>query len=274
MGIQDKVEILNWQIEMGIDETMGEQPVNHFQQDNTVEERDTLKEPSEEKVKSPSSLLPAVDTPQETSNLNEAVDDATRLVSKVTSLEDLREALLEFHHCPYRKTSRNLVFSDGNPDAWLMIVGEAPGNEEDIKGKPFVGKSGRLLDKIFSEVSISRLNSKPQDSFYITNSINWRPPGNRNPTSPEIEMFRPFIWKHIELINPKILVLTGNIACSAILRKQGITKLRGTWSRIDEMDVMPTVHPAFLLRNPTFKKNIWQDVLAIKKKLGELDRNE
>ncbi len=274
MSAQDKIDILKWQIEMGIDEFIGEKPVNHFQRENPEEKQIALKEDTKIKEEPQQShISPQVNQP-DAMHPDDPVKDAINLVSKVQTLEDLKEAMLEFHHCPYRKTSRNLVFSDGNPDAWIMIVGEAPGNEEDIKGKPFVGRSGQLLDKIFFEAGISRSNSQSQNSFYITNSINWRPPANRNPTSQEIEMFRPFIWKHIELINPKILVLTGNIACTSILKQQGITKLRGKWLKIEDMDVMPTVHPAFLLRNPTFKQHIWQDVLAIRKKLGELERNE
>lgn len=274
MSDQAKIDILKWQIEMGIDETIGDNPVNNLQEVKLAAKQIALKEETkikDEPRQSPDSLQTLL---PDTTNPDDAIKDAKNLVSKVKTLVDLREALLQFHHCSYRKTSRNLVFSDGNPDAWIMIIGEAPGNEEDIKGKPFVGRSGRLLDKIFSEAGIARSNSQPQDSFYITNSINWRPPGNRNPSSQDIAMFRPFIWKHIELIKPKVLVLTGNIACASILKQQGITKLRGKWMKIDDMDVMPTVHPAFLLRNPTFKKNIWQDVLAIKRRLGELEQNE
>ena len=274
MSLQDKIAFLQWHIQMGIDEIIGEKPVNHLS-GNVLEEKQVATKQVIKTQPAPQTtpLRPLVKVPV-VQQPADAVKDALGLVAQVKTLTDLEEAMLQFHHCPYRKTARNLVFADGNPEAWLMIVGEAPGNEEDIKGKPFVGKSGQLLDRIFFEAGIARANNQPQKSFYITNSINWRPPANRNPTRQEIEMFRPFIWKHIELIGPKILVLTGNIACSAILNQQGITKLRGKWLRIDEMAVMPTVHPAFLLRNPTFKQYIWQDVLAIRKKLGELERNE
>ena len=269
-GIQDNKEILKWQIEMGVDEIIGEKPVNRLLEEDLIAAKPTLDVSSSRDV-NPPDPKPVEKPPQESINPQDPVTEATKLVADVRSLEDLRKAILEFPHCSFRNTSNNLVFSDGNPEAWLMILGEAPGYEEDIKGKPFVGKSGRLLDKIFSETGISRSNSKPNDSFYITNTINWRPPGNRNPIKNEIEMFRPFVRKHIELINPKILVLTGNIACTAILNQQGITRLRGKWLNIDNLDIMPIVHPAFLLRNPTFKKNTWQDVLAIKQKLVDLE---
>jgi len=267
--IKDNIEILKWQIEMGVDEIIGEKPVNRFLEEDPKVAKPTLNVSPSHDIKPPDPKS-VEKPPQENINSQDAVTEATKLVADVNNLEDLRKAILEFPHCSFRNTSNNLVFSDGNPEAWLMILGEAPGYEEDMKGKPFVGKSGRLLDKIFSETGISRSNSKPHDSFYITNTINWRPPGNRNPIKNEIEMFRPFVIKHIELINPKILVLSGNIACTAILNQQGITKLRGKWLNIDNLHIMPIVHPAFLLRNPTFKKNTWQDVLAIKKKLVEL----
>lgn len=276
MDLKDSLEILKWQIEMGVDEIIGEERMNHLQATVMATKPVSLELEKETTSKrEPSKSLIPEDAPQsKVVNKAKALEDAEQLVSEVSTRQELKEALEAFQHCSFRNTAKNLVFSDGNPQAWLMVLGEAPGRDEDIMGKPFVGVSGKLLDKIFSEAGLARTNTQPQDSIYISNSINWRPPGNRTPTTQEIEMFRPFIWKHIELIKPKILMLTGNIACTAILNKAGITKLRGTWEKIDYMDVMPTVHPAFLLRNPIFKQHIWQDILAIKKKLVDLERDE
>jgi DNA polymerase len=188
------------------------------------------------------------------------------------TLQDLRFALQNFEGCDLKKTAMNLVFGDGNPHADIMLVGEAPGAEEDRQGKPFVGLSGQLLTRIFESIGITR-----DKDLYISNIINWRPPGNRQPTSQEITACLPFIKRHIELVNPKILILVGGTATKALLSdKEGITKIRGKWfdymsSGLKAPIKMTAIyHPSYLLRSPSRKKDVWRDVLNIKDALKAL----
>lgn len=184
----------------------------------------------------------------------------------VTSLEDLRKAIETFEGCALKKTALNLVFSDGNPKASVMLVGEAPGADEDRQGKPFVGMSGQLLTKAFQCAGLER-----DQDLYISNTIFWRPPGNRQPTSQELEACLPFTQRHIELINPKVLILVGGTAVKALLKTtEGITKLRGKWHDYISpglsapIPTMAIYHPAYLLRSPGRKKEVWMDLLKIK----------
>ena len=159
-----------------------------------------------------------------------------------------------------------MVFSDGNPKSKIMLIGEAPGNQEDLEGKPFVGKSGKLLDKILEFININRENC------YIINILPWRPPGNRNPTTKEIRQCLPFVKKHIELVKPDILVLVGSISAKSILDTDlGITKLRGEWHTYKdkklEIPSLPIFHPAYLLRRPTSKSLLMKDILLLNRKI-------
>ena len=180
----------------------------------------------------------------------------------------------EFEGCSLKHTAMNLVFGDGNPEASIMFIGEAPGADEDRQGRPFVGVSGQLLDKMIAAVGLDRT------SVYITNILPWRPPGNRKPTTNEVTICLPFIRRHIELVAPRVLVLVGGTAASALLgRTEGITKLRGKWLnyRPEEEDdareipCMPLYHPAYLLRQPALKREAWRDILAIQERLNSLD---
>ena len=163
------------------------------------------------------------------------------------------------------------MFSSGDPHAEVMIIGEAPGREEDIQGVPFVGRAGRLLDKMFIQIGLTRnkdqLSHNLIKTAYICNVIPWRPPHNRDPSADEIEMMLPFLKRHISLIQPKIIVAMGNISCRALIGQTGITKLRGNWLDFDKTPLMPMCHPAYLLRNNAAKKDAWSDLLKIKEKL-------
>ncbi len=191
-----------------------------------------------------------------------------KLVIQANSLESLKNQLENFDGCALKKTSTNLVFSDGNKKAKVMVIGEAPGEEEDKTGKPFKGQAGKLLDKMLDAIGQNRKNT------YITNLIFWRPPGNRNPTIEEINVCLPFVLKHIELIKPKILILAGAIAAKAILKEnnKGIIQLRGKWQNFNlnnstNIKTMPIFHPAFLLRQPSRKRDAWEDLKKIKKEI-------
>jgi len=203
------------------------------------------------------------------------VDGPAHLAAKARTLDELRAALAGFDGCELKKGARNLVVGDGNPNARLMIVGEAPGRDEDIQGRPFVGRAGQLLDKMLAAIGLARAGENVSDAVYITNVLPWRPPQNRDPTADEIEVLLPFLKRHIALVSPEIIVPMGNTACQALLGVRGITRLRGQWADIAGVPVLPTFHPAYLLRSPERKRESWADLLAIKAKLKEVldDRN-
>jgi DNA polymerase len=193
---------------------------------------------------------------------------AREAVRTAANLDDLRELLESFEGCALRNTATQLAFADGNPEGRLMFVGEAPGHEEDISGRPFVGRSGKLLDRMIEAIGLDRTK------VYIANVVPWRPPGNRTPTPQETAICLPFIRRQIELANPDILVCLGGPSMQTLLgTKDGITRMRGRWFPFDtgtrEIKAMATFHPAFLLRSPLQKRLSWRDFLAIKKALAQ-----
>lgn len=202
-------------------------------------------------------------------NTAEAVIQAQKLSAEARTPEALRTALAGFEGCSLKKMAKNLCFADGNPQSRLMLIGEAPGRDEDLAGVPFVGRAGQLLDKMLAAIDLSR-----KEDLWITNTVFWRPPGNRNPTLAESEICRPFLERQIELIKPKIIVALGGAAAKNLLHTQsGIMRLRGKWHEIEigghKAQLMPTLHPAYLLRTPAAKKLAWQDLLMIREKLDE-----
>ncbi|MBL0936150.1 MAG: uracil-DNA glycosylase [Rhizobiaceae bacterium] len=204
---------------------------------------------------------------------DEGQSERARLMAReAASLADLRACLERFDGCNLKFTAKNLVFGDGNGEADIMFVGEAPGRDEDIEGRPFVGKSGQLLDRMLAAIGLDRT------SAYITNVIPWRPPGNRTPTPIETEICRPFIERQIELVQPKVLVALGGPSSKILLdTSEGITRLRGTWREHKTasglaIPTMPLLHPAYLLRNPAHKKLAWRDLLEIKVRLKVLQQ--
>ena len=198
-----------------------------------------------------------------------AFEDAKALAAGANSISELRAALDGFTGCNLRHSAKTLVFADGNPDADIMFIGEAPGREEDLQGTPFVGRAGQLLDRMLEAIGLDR------ESAYITNMIPWRPPGNRTPAAHEIALCRPFIERHVALAGPKVVVLLGNIASKSLLdTDKGILSLRGTWMDCTiggiQIPAMPTLHPAYLLRNPLQKRLAWADFLALQERLERL----
>ncbi|MGG5808904.1 uracil-DNA glycosylase [Falsiroseomonas sp. CW058] len=175
---------------------------------------------------------------------------------------------------PLRETATNLVFADGMPESGLMMIGEAPGADEDRLGRPFVGVSGKLLDRMLDSIGLRR-----EENFYLTNILPWRPPGNRTPTDAEINLFLPFLLRHIALVRPRHLVLLGGVSAKALLRaKEGITRLRGRWHAVEgagdaALPALATLHPAYLLRNPAAKRDAWSDLILLRRTLdGEARR--
>lgn len=190
--------------------------------------------------------------------LKERVAAAPSLDALKTVIDGLDVGALSDH-------ARNTVFARGNPEAKIMVIGEAPGREEDVKGLPFVGQAGQLLDKMLAAIGLDETH------VYITNICNWRPPGNRNPSPEEIAFCRPLIWRHMELMAPEMIVIVGGVALDALCGLSGIMKTRGQWQELDiggqNIPAMPIYHPAFLLRRPELKKQAWLDLLAIRARL-------
>ncbi len=190
---------------------------------------------------------------------SDIIKEAEAIAYNCNTLEELKSAIQAFDGLSIKKTATQIVFADGTPDAKIMVIGEAPGADEDRQGLPFVGVSGQLLDKIFACIDLNR-----QESLYITNILNWRPPGNRTPTSEEMDIAKPFIMKHIELVNPDMLVLCGGVAAQTLLdSKESISRLRGEVHDVNGRKAIATYHPAFLLRTPLQKKKVWQDMLML-----------
>ena len=189
---------------------------------------------------------------------------------KTKSLESLKRSIINLKNCNLKKTAKNVVFCDGNPKSRIMLIGEAPGANEDEEGLPFVGRAGILLDKMLASINLDR------KKVYISNIVNYRPPENRRPTDEEIKRYLPFITKHIEIINPKILVLLGSTAMNALIGKETvISKMRGKWLEKEfgscKTSVIITFHPAFLMRQPAQKKLSWIDLKMIRDKKSNLN---
>ena len=196
-------------------------------------------------------------------------------LKQYASLDELFGVMQRMTDDPLANAGTNIVISRGNPNAKLLIIGEAPGPEENIQGKPFVGRAGQMLDKVLQSVDFD-----PQQDVYITNSVFRLPPGQdgkafRKPTDAETDFYRPFVLEIIRLIDPKIMLLTGNVACYSILRKTGITSLRGQWTESQGRWIMPIYHPSYLLRNPSKepgspKAQMWDDIREVRRKYDEL----
>lgn len=256
---------LAWQIELGADEAIGETPVSRFEA--AVEaEAPARREAVTAPVQAPT---PA---PEVAAGLT-----SQALAAGCADLAALRAAMAAFEGCALKKGARSLVFSDGNPAARVMVVGEAPGRDEDLAGLPFVGRSGQLLDRMLAAIGLSRKATEPEDAVYITNVLPWRPPQNRDPAADEVAMMLPFLQRHIAIVGPEVLVVVGNSAARTLLETTtGITRLRGQWAEWRGIPVMPMFHPAALLRNPELKRAAWADLLALRKRLdaeGPDERN-
>jgi len=199
-----------------------------------------------------------------------ATDHAARaeaLAGAATTLAALAAAQESFEPIELRKGARNFCFADGRAGARVMVIGEAPGEEEDMQGRPFVGRAGQLLDRMFAAIGLSRDATDAERGLYITNVLPWRPPGNRRPEPAEIALMLPFLRRHVELVQPELLVLMGNTPCIAALNRQGILKLRGKWSEAFGLPALPMTHPAYLLRTPLAKREAWADLLSVAARL-------
>jgi len=262
--------LLDFYAEAGVDTLLEERPVDRFASDASpsaaaLPVRPQATATSSLDLGARPAVAPALTPP------DEAAMAAREAARSAKTLDELRSILDKFDGCALKPSATQLVFADGNPEARLMLVGEAPGRDEDIAGLPFVGRSGQLLNRMLAAIGFDR------SSVYIANVVPWRPPGNRTPTPQETQICLPFILRQIELVDPDILVCMGNPSTQTLLgTRDGITKTRGRWFTFNtgkrEIRAMPTFHPAFLLRSPLQKRFAWRDFLAVKKALDETQR--
>jgi uracil-DNA glycosylase family 4 len=270
---EDLEALLRWYVDQGIDEAIGEDAIDRFAAPAPqptplpVQQRapatPTPIRPAPAAAAPPRGPVP-IESPQ-------LVEDARALAQRCNSVEELEAAVRAFEGCALKRTAKNTVFADGVAGSPVMVVGEAPGADEDRLGKPFVGVSGQLMDRMFDAIGMSR-----ERDLYITNILFWRPPGNRTPTLAEQAICMAFTRRHIELARPKVLVLAGGTAAKSVLdTTEGIMRLRGKWTNLSLDDgsavpTLPTFHPAYLLRTPASKRQSWSDLLSLDKKLREL----
>jgi uracil-DNA glycosylase len=254
-GWQAAVHALAWQADLGVTDPIGDTPLDRY---------DLPPEPPRPVAAAPLAVQ-AVDMPPQTGADPVAV--ARSMADAARTRDDLRDSLSAYDHCDLRRGARNLVFADGNPAARVLILGEAPGRDEDREGRPFVGRAGQLLDAMFAAIGLARTSPDPATALYITNVLPWRPPENRDPTPAEIAMLRPFVERHITLADPDLIVVMGNTPLNCLFNEKGILRARGTWREALGKPVLPMTHPAYLLRNPEAKREAWADLLALQARL-------
>lgn len=254
---------LEWLIELGVDSAVLDEPVDAYALPETL----NTPKPAAPAVAAQGPGPRPLPVPEAGPD---PVAEARRAAAAAKDLEALREAIAAYDLCELKKGAKTTVFADGNPKARVMIIGEAPGRDEDVQGKPFVGRAGHLLDKMFAAIGLSRTSPDAGAAFYITNVLPWRPPGNRDPEPAEIAQMLPFLARHVELADPDLIVLMGNAACAAALNKRGILRLRGHWAEAFGRPALPMTHPAYLLRQPHAKREAWADLLDLRARLNAL----
>lgn len=265
-------ETLRWYLDAGVDETIGNAPVDRFAASAEALAAKKMPPPAinmaGETAKA-AAAPPAKTTAPATQPTPQAVQSAYALAASATDLVGLQAALETFDGCALKETATHMVFGDGNEKARVVLIGEAPGADEDRLGKPFVGASGQLLDKMLASIGIAR------EDVFVSNTVFWRPPGNRTPTSAEVAVCAPFVERLVELVDPDIVVALGGAAASALLGKtESVGKLRGKWQEYATPKLsrpaaaMVMYHPAYLLKSPGQKRHAWRDLLAIKEKLA------
>ena len=261
-------DLLRWYIHMGADEAIAEQPANRLARARADIPAPSVAPPPARAFSPPE--LTALRAGERLIAPSAAAASARDVAGQAKTLTELEVAVRAFDSCTLKRTATNTVFADGNPAAPLMVIGEAPGADEDRIGRPFVGRAGQLLDRMLAAIGLDR------SQVYITNILFWRPPGNRKPTADEIAACLPFVWRHIALVRPRVVMLAGGTSAASLLgRGEGIMKLRGRWFDLDiaglgaPVPAIATFHPAFLLRAPARKSDAWKDLLSVQQRLDQ-----
>ncbi|MGD9868596.1 MAG: uracil-DNA glycosylase family protein [Hyphomicrobiales bacterium] len=271
-------QLLQWQGEMGADEAIAVQQVDWFAEAGARKSRPAATAPAAQ-ARSETRPVPRAPLPPRKPAAppkadfvpvaqEEAVMDARQRAASAKTLSELEEALRGYDGCGLKATARSTCFKRGSDEAKIMLIGEAPGRDEDIQGQPFVGRAGQLLDRMLAAIGLD------ESKVYITNIVYWRPPGNREPSAQEVEACRPFLSRQIELLDPEVVILIGGPASKTLLNTtEGITRLRGKWREVElggkTRKVMPTLHPAYLLRTPAAKRMAWLDMQAVEAQIAE-----
>ena len=254
--------LLEWQIELGVTETILDQPVDRYALASK------LVNPAEDKLPATSGAKsgthPAGGPVARPPGDPDPVAVAVEVAGAARTLPALREALAGYGHCALKQGARNLVFSDGNPKARVMVIGEAPGRDEDRAGRPFVGHEGQFLDKMLAAINLDRAASEVERGVYMVTVLPWRPPQNRDFQSEDMAMMVPFMARHVALAAPDVIVLMGNLSCQAALGVRGIARLRGTWTTALGRPALPMMAPGMVLRSPEAKREAWADLLALR----------
>lgn len=255
---------LDWYRAAGVDLAVGEVPVDRFATSSAAPRPRVAATPTQP---APARAAEPVSAPV-TVSLNADPSETRSLAAAAQTLDQLRAVMDAYDGCLLKKRATQLCFADGNPEADIMLVGEGPGEQEDLSGKPFVGRAGQLLDRMLAAIGLDRRK------VYIANMVPWRPPGNRNPTPEELALCAPFLHRQVELVAPKLLVTLGNVPTQALFETSlGITRTRGQWKTLQinglSVPALPTLHPAYLLRAPASKGMAWQDMLSLKRAMQE-----
>lgn len=253
--------LLEWQVELGATDAILDAPVDRY----ALEATKPSPKPTPKlagQSDGPKERAPVPPLPQE--RAVDAVGLARTAASAASDLPALAVAMEAFEHCELKRGARSFVFGEGNPAARVMIISEAPSREEDRAGRPFVGRAGQLLDRMFDAIQLGRKHEDAASSLYLTTILPWRTPSSRAPDAAELAMMLPFLERHVALVDPDVLVLMGSMPCQALLGRNGISRLRGTWTEALGKPCLPMLHPDHLLRNPIAKREAWADLLALK----------
>lgn len=265
--------LLKWYAMAGVSVAVSDSPINRYTKDQAGRDGPTAPLLADASLEAPRRTFskPRAQIADSTEAIVSAAEKAAR---SCNSLAELASALQNFDGCALKKTAKNLVFADGNPTSSVVLVGEAPGRDEDLQGRPFVGRSGHLLDRMLASIGLDRT------STYITNILPYRPPGNRNPTPEETAACLPFLTRHLELVNPMIMIALGGVSAKQLLdTTDGIMRLRGKWRTVEvgqrgPIPLLPMFHPAYLLRQPGQKKLAWRDLISFRDKLDEIENKQ
>jgi len=254
----DALAQLAWQIELGADEALGDDPLDRYDLPVAAPKPVAVAAQTQAPVAAPA-VADEVDP----------VAVARDMAQGAQDIAGLQAAMAAFEYCDLKKGARSLVFADGKPEARVMIIGEASTREEDTIGTPFVGPAGALLDRMFAAIGLDRASPDADHAIYLTNFLPWRLPQNREPAPQELAMLLPFVKRHVELADPKLVVPMGNIACQGVLGRRGIARMRGQWQEAWGRPALPMLHPLALMKDPLTKREAWADLLSIKSELAK-----